>query len=64
MAESGVETIAWYGVRLFTDGWTPAHLGGDSEEQALEVELQASRRDPYRLMSRLFHIIGRRLPND
>jgi hypothetical protein len=31
---------------------------------ALEVELQASRRDPYRLMSRLFHIIGRRLPSD
>jgi S-adenosylmethionine-dependent methyltransferase len=64
LAETGVETIAWYGVRLFTDGWTPAHLGRDSEEQALEVELQASRRDPYRLMSRLFHIIGRRLPND
>ena len=64
LAESGVERIAWYGVRLFTDGWTPAQLGADAEEQALEVELQASRRDPYRLMSRLFHIIGRRLPND
>lgn len=62
LAESGVERIAWYGVRLFTDGWTPAQLGADAEEQALEVELQASRRDPYRLMSRLFHIIGRRLP--
>jgi len=62
LAEFGVERITWYGVRLFTDGWTPAHLGGDAEEQALEVELQASRRDPYRLMSRLFHIIGRRLP--
>jgi SAM-dependent methyltransferase len=63
LAGSGVERIAWYGVRLFTDGWTPARLGADAEEQALEVELQASRRDPYRQMSRLFHIIGRRLPD-
>jgi SAM-dependent methyltransferase len=65
LAESGVQRIAWYGVRLFTDSWTPAHPahpGAGAEEQALEVELQASRRDPYRRMSRLFHIIGRRLP--
>jgi SAM-dependent methyltransferase len=60
LAESGVEQIAWYGVRLFTDSWTPAQLGEDAEDQALEVELQASRRDPYRLMSRLFHLVGRR----
>jgi S-adenosylmethionine-dependent methyltransferase len=60
LASAGVEQIAWYGVRLFTDGWTPAQLGADAEDQALEVELQASRRDPYRLMSRLFHLVGRR----
>ena len=36
LAESGVERIAWYGVRLFTDGWTPADAAGDSEEQVLE----------------------------
>jgi S-adenosylmethionine-dependent methyltransferase len=62
LAGCGVERIAWYGVRLFTDSWTPAHLGAGDQDQALEVELQASRRDPYRLMSRLFHIIGRRTP--
>jgi S-adenosylmethionine-dependent methyltransferase len=60
LAQAGVERIAWYGVRLFTDGWTAAGLGADAEEQALEVELEASRRDPYRLMSRLFHVIGAR----
>jgi S-adenosylmethionine-dependent methyltransferase len=60
LAEFGVERIAWYGVRLFTDSWTPAQLGACAEDQALEVELHASRRDPYRLMSRLFHIVGRR----
>jgi S-adenosylmethionine-dependent methyltransferase len=59
LADVGVERIAWYGVRLFTDSWTPAQLGADAEDLALEVELQASRRDPYRLMSRMFHIIGR-----
>lgn len=58
LAGHGVERIAWYGVRLFTDGWTRAD--GGAEELACEVELQASRRDPYRLMSRLFHIVGRR----
>ena len=26
----------------------------------LEVELEASRRDPYRRLSRLFHLVGRR----
>ena len=64
LAESGVERIAWYWVRLFTDSWTPAQLGADAEDQALEVELQASRRDPYRLISRLFHLVGiRGLPS-
>lgn len=59
LAESGVEPIAWYGVRLFTDSWTPAQPGAGAGDQALEVELQASR-DPCRLMSRLFHLVGRR----
>ncbi|HLX48435.1 MAG TPA: methyltransferase [Streptosporangiaceae bacterium] len=61
LAGHGVQRIAWYGVRLFTDGWTRASgEDGGAGELACEVELQASRRDPYRLMSRLFHIVGRR----
>jgi S-adenosylmethionine-dependent methyltransferase len=63
LAEFGVEPITWYGVRLFTDSWTPARLGAGADDQALAVELQASRRDPYRLMSRLFHLIGKRNPS-
>lgn len=54
-----VEPTAWYGVRLFTDGWT-AVLADGSEPAALAVELEASRRAPYRQMSRLFHLLGRR----
>jgi 2-polyprenyl-3-methyl-5-hydroxy-6-metoxy-1,4-benzoquinol methylase len=56
LEEGGVEPVAWYGVRLFTDGW----LGAEPEvtEDLLAVELEASRRDPYRQMSRLFHLVG------
>ncbi len=60
MERLGVEQIAWYGVRLFIDG--SAHLPGAGEDEAMitAVELEASRRDPYRQMSRLFHWVGRR----
>lgn len=55
-----VEPVAWYGVRLFTDGWTPARRVSDPDDLVLAVELEASRRDPYRRLSRLFHLLGRR----
>ena len=58
LAEVGIEQIAWYGVRLFTDGWTQDRQVVGSESVVLAVELEASRRDPYRLMSRLFHVVG------
>lgn len=56
----GVEPLGWYGVRLFTDGWTPDRPADDPEADVLAVELEASRRDPYRRLSRLFHIVGRK----
>jgi len=56
----GVDRVAWYGVRYFTDGWTPDRPAIDDEAGALAVELEASRRDPYRAASRLFHLVGRR----
>lgn len=58
LAGCGVETVAWYGVRLFTDGWIPDRPAADDEDAVLAVELEASRRDPYRQLSRLFHIVG------
>jgi SAM-dependent methyltransferase len=60
LVDRGVEPIGWYGVRLFTDGWTPDRPATDSEDLVLQVELVASRRDPYRRLSRLFHLLGRR----
>lgn len=55
----GATPLAWYGVWLFTD-WMS--LGADDGEptQIAEVELEASRRDPYRHLSRVFHLLARR----
>ena len=58
LAANEVETVAWYGVRLFTDGWTIDRPAADAEDDVLAVELEASRRDPYRQLSRLFHLVG------
>ncbi len=63
----GVEPVRWYGVWLFVD-WL--EFGGieldpaDSERVAATaaVELEASRRDPYRQLSRVFHLVGRKGP--
>ena len=46
IADHGVEPTAWYGVRLFTDGWTPDRPDSDPEELVLHAELMASQRDP------------------
>jgi SAM-dependent methyltransferase len=60
-----VEPESWYGVWLFVD-WL--EFGGarlDPADRAqvastAAVELEASRRDPYRRLSRVFHLLGRR----
>jgi hypothetical protein len=61
----GVEPVRWYGVWLFVDWleFSGAELDpGDSEQVAATaaVELEASRRDPYRQLSRTFHLVGRK----
>jgi SAM-dependent methyltransferase len=55
-----LEIIDWYGVRLFTDGWAPDRPATDAEDVVLAAELEAGRRDPYRRLSRLFHLVARR----
>lgn len=60
LTDRGVDPIVWHGVRLFTDGWTPDRPATDTEDLVLQVELTASQRDPYRQLSRLFHLLGRR----
>lgn len=64
LQDHGVRQEAWYGVRLFVDNWTAdRHVEPDEFPKVLEVEYQAARRDPYRQLSRLFHLIGRKPPS-
>jgi ubiquinone/menaquinone biosynthesis C-methylase UbiE len=64
----GVKAERWYGVWLFVD-WLEfggANLDPTNTEQVMAtaaVELEASRRDPYRQMSRVFHLLGRKGPS-
>jgi S-adenosylmethionine-dependent methyltransferase len=64
----GVEPLRWYGVWLFVDWleFSGATLDPADEQQVAAtaaVELEASRRDPYRQLSRVFHLLGRKLPS-
>ena len=59
MREGGVEPQPWYGVWLFCD-WLDLPLAGTDLAAVGAVELEASGRDPYRRLSRLFHLVGRR----
>jgi S-adenosylmethionine-dependent methyltransferase len=61
----GVEPMRWYGVWLFVDWleFSGAELDPNDSEQVratAAVELEASKRDPYRQLSRVFHLLGRK----
>jgi SAM-dependent methyltransferase len=64
----GVEPLRWYGVWLFVDWleFSGAELDPSDQQQVAAtaaVELEASRRDPYRQLSRVFHLVGRKAPS-
>ncbi|MFL6119193.1 class I SAM-dependent methyltransferase [Actinophytocola sp.] len=64
----GVSPLRWYGVWLFVDwlDFSGVTLDPDDEDQlraTAEVELEAARRDPYRQLSRVFHLVGRKDPD-
>jgi S-adenosylmethionine-dependent methyltransferase len=58
----GVEPLRWYGVWLFVDWleFSGAELDPSDSKEVAAVELEASRRDPYRQLSRVFHLVGRK----
>lgn len=60
LARQGIEPVAWYGVRLFTEGWGRERPATDEDSAVFAAELEASQRDPYRQLSRLFHLVGRK----
>lgn len=64
----GVQPLRWYGVWLFVDWleFSGAELDPRDSQQVTAtaaVELEASRRDPYRQLSRVFHLVGRKSPS-
>jgi SAM-dependent methyltransferase len=64
LRDGGVEPLHWYGVWLFVD-WLEfggTDLDPADSAQVAAVELEASRRDPYRRLSRVFHLVGRKVP--
>jgi S-adenosylmethionine-dependent methyltransferase len=68
LQNGGVEPVRWYGVWLFVDWleFSGAELDPSDTKQVAAtaaVELEASRRDPYRQLSRVFHLVGRKGPS-
>lgn len=59
LAQDAVVPQAWYGVWLFSD-WLELPTDGTDVASVAAVELEASLRDPYRQLSRAFHLVGRR----
>ena len=59
LTSSGVTPQAWYGVWLFSD-WLDLPANSTDLAAVADVELQASLRDPYRRLSRVFHLVGTR----
>jgi SAM-dependent methyltransferase len=58
----GVDPVRWYGVWLFVDwlGFGGVDVDVSDREQVAAVEFEAARRDPYRQLSRVFHLVGRK----
>jgi S-adenosylmethionine-dependent methyltransferase len=68
MRRRGVEPLRWYGVWLFVDWleFSGVELNPNDAKQVAAtaaVELEASRRDPYRQLSRVFHLVGCKGPS-
>lgn len=64
MARHNVTMQDWYGVGVFTDHYLGSLQVPDSSRKVVEAEWLASRRDPYRRVARLIHVIGRRSETD
>jgi S-adenosylmethionine-dependent methyltransferase len=65
LRDRDVDPVRWYGVWLFVDWleFSGIQLDPSDTEQVratAAVELEASRRDPYRQLSRVFHLVGRK----
>jgi S-adenosylmethionine-dependent methyltransferase len=58
LSAAGFECLAWYGIRVMSD-----HLADAPTvrlDEVLPVESEAARRDPYRALGRLIHLVAAR----
>lgn len=60
LADLGAQVRFWHGVRAFTDH--RGDLSPDELDEICELEWQAGRRDPYRSIARLFHLVAHSAP--
>ena len=60
-ADAGLTVERWYGVRVFADHLDDGMPGEDLPE-ILNLEWEAGKRDPYRSVARLIHVVGRKRP--
>jgi SAM-dependent methyltransferase len=65
LARHDVDPVRWYGGWLFVDWLEFSGVALDPDDEApvaatIAVELEASTRDPYRQLSRVFHLVGRK----
>ena len=58
-AEAGLTVEQWYGVRVFSDHFGDS-MPGDDLPEILELEWEAGKREPYRSVARLIHVVGRK----
>ena len=61
LGDTGWQLDSWVGIRLFCD-LAPDELSPERFEQLLQLEREADRRDPYRLLSRLIHVSATGMP--
>jgi SAM-dependent methyltransferase len=60
LAPLGWRRERWFGVRVFTDHRAGAPPAGEELERLLAAEREAGRRDPYRGVAALLHLVYRR----
>lgn len=60
LSELSVPLRQWYGVRVFTDGMSDSAVPVDGRQlaQLLDAEDRAGRRDPYRQVAALLHVVA------
>jgi S-adenosylmethionine-dependent methyltransferase len=59
LAVRGLTSLDWYGVWLFVDWMNLDDSDDDEAARIAQLELAVSRRDPYRGLSRVFHLLAR-----